>query len=158
MLRLILEKTLNILLELGNINTTPLAEKTIRFRLQDLPLDLFFVCNNQRIFVLESGATPNVNIQLESSVFFALFKGETLSDLLKADKIIMNGDMKTAQLLVDLFEQIDIDLEELLSHYTGDIIAHEVGNIARKIKQSSDPIASVKDRISRFLIQPTVVR
>jgi ubiquinone biosynthesis protein UbiJ len=157
MQRLILEKSLNALLEIGNIDITPLTEKTIHFHLKHTPLDLFFVCNNNRIFVLNEGNTPDVDMTLEPAVFLALFKGEALKDLLKKDKIIMSGDMKTAQLLVDLFEQVEIDPEEWLSYYTGDIIAHEIGNIARKIRQTDDPIAKAKDKISRFLIQPNVV-
>lgn len=159
MQHLILEQALKYLIANGNINLTPLNGKTIYFSLQDLPLEVNFVCTNNKIFVLSDTASgADIDVKLKSSVFLSLFKGENLTELLRQDKIIIHGDVKTAQLLVDLLQQIDIDLEELLSKYTGDIIAHQVGKLAKKIKKTSsgnNPLETVKDELTTLLITPS---
>lgn len=157
----VLEQALNFLIQKGAIDLAPLDKKTIRFCLQDWPLEVNFVCTNARIFVLNATHSPsNVDITLNTDVFFALFKGENLTELIRQDKIIIHGEVKTAQLLVDVLESVDVDLEEILSHYTGDIIAHESGKIAQKLKQtakdSAHPLETIKNSLSDFLIRPDV--
>ena len=156
-----LEQALNYLIQTGEIDLKPLDNKTIRFSLQDLPLDVNFVCTNDRIFVIsDTSRNSDVDISLGAGVFFALFKGDDLTVLLRQDKIVIHGDVKTAQLLVDLLQSVDIDLEETLSQYTGDIVAHKAGKIAKNFKKiaqnSSNPLDAIKDSLSALLITPTV--
>ncbi|WP_428086741.1 ubiquinone biosynthesis accessory factor UbiJ [Candidatus Thioglobus sp.] len=157
----VLEQALNFLIQNGALDLKPLDKKIIKFSLQDLPLDVNFVCTNGRIFVLgDTNNTSDVDISLNASVFFALFRGENLTDLLKQDKIVIHGDVKTAQLLVDLLQSVDIDLEEVLSQYAGDIVAHEAGKIAKSFKKiaqnSPDPLDAIKNALSDLLINPKV--
>ena len=157
----VLEQALNLLIQNGSIDIKPLESKVIRFTLIDLLLDVNFICTNNRIFVNSDTSAPSdVEIKLRPNVFFALFKGEDLTDLLRQDKIHIHGDVKTAQLLVDLLSATELDLEELLSQYTGDIVAHEMGKTAKKIKQvvkqSPNPLEALKDGLSELLIQPKV--
>ncbi len=156
-----LEQALNYLIQTGNLDLKPLDNKTIRFALQDLPIELNFISANGRIFVISDTERQNdVDIRLSAGVFFALFKGEDLTELLKQDKLIIHGDVKTVQCLVDLLHSVDIDLEEVLSHYTGDIIAHKAGKIAKDVKHlvqhSNNPLDALKDGLSQLLIMPTV--
>ncbi len=155
----VLEQALNYLITTDSINIDALHGKTVRFSLQDLPLDVNFICTNERIFVVSDVTRKSdVDIKLTANVFFLLFKGEDLTELLRQDKIIIHGDVKTAQLLVDMLQQVDIDIEEILSQYTGDIIAHELGKIAKKAKkvalESNSPIDAIKDGLSQLLINP----
>ncbi len=151
----VLEQTLNYLINNQAIDISALNGKTLNFSLADLPLTMCFICGNDRIFVAKN-ADPNaaVNIRLELNVFVSLLKGANLTELLKQDKIVIHGDVKTAQLLVDLLQLIDIDLEELLSKYSGDIIAHQIGGWARRFK-NSPLLAVVKDGLMCFQIHPT---
>lgn len=43
------------------------------------------------------------------------------------DGVTLTGDIEFAQRLQRIFAQIDIDWEEHISHLTGDIIAHQIG-------------------------------
>lgn len=43
------------------------------------------------------------------------------------DGVTLTGDIEFAQRLQRIFTQIDIDWEEHISHLTGDIIAHKIG-------------------------------
>jgi ubiquinone biosynthesis protein UbiJ len=151
----ILERALNFLLETHPIDIQPLDGKTVHFCLQDFPLEINFICTNGRIFVTSDiNINADVDIKLQSSAFRSLLQGEDMTELLRQDKIVIHGDVKTAQLLVDVLQQVDIDFEELLSQYTGDIVAHQVGKIAKKLKSSDNPIASIKEGVTNFLIRP----
>ena len=156
----VLEGALNYLISNKHIDISALAGKKIRFELENLPLEVNFVCTDNKIYVLSSPIDKtDVDIKLKEEVFLSLFKGEDVKQLLREDKIVINGDVKTAQLIVDLLEQTNIDPEEVLAKYTGDIVAHEIGKIAKKIKESAknaqSPIDAIKDTVANFLIQPT---
>jgi len=152
----VLEQALNYLVDQGDADLSALNGKTLYFALEDLPLDVNFVCTNDRIFVTtDTSAGADVDIKLKSSVFLALFQGEDLTELLRQDKIIIHGDVKTAQLLVDLLQQIDIDLEEALSKYTGDIIAHQVGKLAKNFKASDSPLEAIKNELTTLFVAPS---
>lgn len=151
----LLENALNYVIEQGGINLEALNGKTLHFSLDDLHLSVNFVCVNDRIFVTDAkNDAYEVDIRLKSSAFLALLRGEALADLLRQDKIIIYGDVKTAQLLVDLLQQSDVDLEELLSHWTGDIIAHQAGKFARGTQKSDYSLTSLKDKLTNLLITP----
>ena len=152
----VLEQALNYLIDQGRADLSALNGKTLYFALEDLPLNVNFICTNDRIFVTtDTSAGADVDIKLKSSVFLALLQGEDLTELLRQDKIVIHGDVKTAQLLVDLLQQIDIDFEEVLSKYTGDIIAYQVGKLAKSFKASDNPLETLKDELTTLLIAPT---
>ncbi|MCS5586295.1 MAG: SCP2 sterol-binding domain-containing protein [Gammaproteobacteria bacterium] len=152
----VLEQALNYLIDQGDADLSALNGKTLYFALEDLPLDVNFVCTNDRIFVTtDTSAGADVDIKLKSSVFLALFQGEDLTELLRQDKIIIHGDVKTAQLLVDLLQQIDTGLEEVLSKYTGDIVAYQVGKLAKNFKASDNPLESIKNELTTLFVAPS---
>ncbi len=152
----VLEQALNYLIDQGNVDLSALNGKTLHFALEDLPLNVNFVCTNNRIFVTTNTSIgADVDIKLKSSVFLALLQGEDLTDLLREDKIIIHGDVKTAQLLVDLLQQIDIDFEEMLSKYTGDIIAHQVGKLTQNFKTSNNPLEAIKNELTTLFVAPS---
>lgn len=64
---------------------------------------------------------------------FALLRmstGRTGEGLFKGG-VEIDGDVELGQQIQRVFEKLDIDWEEHLSHLTGDIIAHQVGNAVR---------------------------
>lgn len=48
------------------------------------------------------------------------------------DKIRMSGDIELGQQVKKLFDEIDIDWEGHLAHFTGDVVAHQIGSFIRK--------------------------
>lgn len=151
----VLEKALNHLLTAHQIDISALEGKTIHFSLQDLPMDVGFICTNARIFVSsDTTKAPDVDIKLQLESFLALLRGQDLTDLLKQDKIVIHGDVKMAQLLVDLFQQVGFDFEEVLSKYTGDIVAHQVGKSVKKFKDIESPLDAIKDKAVNLFVAP----
>ena len=54
-----------------------------------------------------------------------------------ADDVTIEGDLEVGQDVIDLFDHIEIDWEEYLSRWMGDMPAHQVGNVVREIKKMS---------------------
>ena len=48
------------------------------------------------------------------------------------DKIRMSGDTELGQQVKQLFDDMDIDWEGHLAHFTGDVVAHQIGSLVRK--------------------------
>lgn len=48
------------------------------------------------------------------------------------DKIRLTGDVELGQQIKQLFDELDIDWEGHLAHFTGDVIAHQIGSFARR--------------------------
>lgn len=50
------------------------------------------------------------------------------------EDVQITGDLSLLECLKRAFQRIDIDLEELLSRYVGDVAAHEAGRVARAVR------------------------
>ncbi|MDI1352769.1 MAG: SCP2 sterol-binding domain-containing protein [bacterium] len=48
------------------------------------------------------------------------------------DKVRMSGDIELGQQVKQLFDELDIDWEGHLAHFTGDVVAHQIGSFVRK--------------------------
>lgn len=48
------------------------------------------------------------------------------------DKIRMSGDVELGQQVKKLFDELDIDWEGHLAHFTGDVVAHQLGSLFRQ--------------------------
>ena len=75
--------------------------------------------------------TPTVSIKGPLiSILFQLGLNKSPGDLV-ASGIQVEGDQAFAQQLASLFREMDLDLEEPLAHWVGDVAAHQVGQAAR---------------------------
>lgn len=54
-------------------------------------------------------------------------------DVLFAGDVEITGDVELGQQFRNILDGLDIDWEEHLSHFTGDIIAHKLGNLVRGV-------------------------
>ncbi|KTD42712.1 ubiquinone biosynthesis accessory factor UbiJ [Legionella parisiensis] len=68
------------------------------------------------------------------------------------DKIRMTGNTELGQQVKKLFDEMDIDWEGHLAHFTGDVVAHQIGSFVRKgmaFKKRLDD--SMRQNISEYL-------
>ena len=162
MFRLTLEKTLNHLINANNINTEDLNNKIIGLGVDEFNLKLLFMFTNSRVFVMEMDEQQNVNvdIKLNKTAFLSLFKGASFEELIEGDEIDINGSVKTTQQLADLIALASIDVEELISHYTGDIIAHQLGKSIKLVKGKANKdkvniTETLKNHLTTLLVAPS---
>jgi ubiquinone biosynthesis protein UbiJ len=162
MFRLTIEKSLNYFINANNIDLAHINNKIISLRVDEIDLSLFFLCLNSRIFVIDSlqNKKVDVSILMNKSSFLSIFKGATIEELLEAEDIEINGSVNTAQQLANLLSSSSIDIEELISQYTGDIVAHQIGQVFRQFKDAaisndSSIINTIKDEITTVIVAPS---
>lgn len=69
-----------------------------------------------------------------------------------AEDVSMVGNLDVGQQVIALFDELDIDWEEYLSHWVGDIPAHHVGKVGRGIKQFSQRLRHVlQENINEYV-------
>jgi ubiquinone biosynthesis protein UbiJ len=51
-----------------------------------------------------------------------------------SDDVSITGNLELGQKVIDLFDHLEIDWEEILSRFIGDVSAHHLGNVARQFK------------------------
>lgn len=68
------------------------------------------------------------------------------------DKIKISGDIEFGQHVKQLFDEIDIDWEGHLAHFTGDVVAHQIGAFIRKgIEFKNQFSDSMRHNITEYL-------
>lgn len=68
------------------------------------------------------------------------------------DKIRMSGDIELGQKVKKLFDELDIDWEGHLAHFTGDVVAHQIGSLFRQGIAFKQKITnSMRQNVSEYL-------
>ena len=103
--------------------------KVIVLEIKEFPLKLHFLPEPGRLTVA-ADYHGKADITVRAPTLSLLRAG------LKRDGSVprgmeISGDAETAQTFSRLLKQADLDWEELLSRYTGDLAAHQIGRMAR---------------------------
>jgi ubiquinone biosynthesis accessory factor UbiJ len=112
-----------------------LQGKSLQVRLRELPWPILLQFS-QRIdlsIVEQSDDLVKASCMLELNIetLQQLRDSSKLTQLIQEQKLILVGDMYVAQSVSSLFQELDIDWEEELSQYVGDVLAHQTFQGAR---------------------------
>lgn len=123
----------------------PLNGKRLTVFLDNTPVTLTLVFS-QRIDVLaETRDFTQVVAELDAQSCCvktsldqlpALQQSSKLTSLIQEGKLFVEGELNVAQQVSQLFQGLDIDWEEHLSRYTGDVVAHNIFASVRSVNQS----------------------
>lgn len=130
---------------------TALDDKTLEITINELELSFFLRAAGDRIEVLpvyEQAAQSIMRAPLLSLVKMGLSKDSGESAL--GGDIEMSGDMEAGRRFHELLKNVDIDWEEILAQYSGDIVAHQIGNAFRSLSRWGRATA---DTLSRDLTE-----
>jgi ubiquinone biosynthesis protein UbiJ len=129
-----LEKAINQCLHLDPdtlAKITVLEGKVIALDVQGLSLEIFLLptANGLRVQSVFEGE-PDVRIK--GGVFSLARMGlsERPTSVI-GDGVELEGDAELGRRVQSILDGLDIDWEEQLSRFSGDVIAHQVGNVAR---------------------------
>lgn len=155
-----LETALNQYLSLDedvSLFLTPLAGKVIAVNILPFNETVYLCPTKDKIQLLESytdkadatlsGTLSALGLMgLSSTPMRSIFSGE----------VRIEGDTQVAQKFQQIFDKLDIDLEEKLSQFTGDIIAHKIGNLFRSGQNwSQESLDTFKLNTKEFLQEET---
>ncbi len=136
---------------------TPLSGKVIAVTVLPFELTVYLCPTSEAIQCLDQfPETPDTRLTgslwalglmgLSSTPMRSVFSGE----------VKIEGDMHTGRKFQELFAKLDIDLEEKLSQFTGDIIAHKVAGFFRSGQGwSKESIETFRLNAAEFLQDET---
>jgi ubiquinone biosynthesis protein UbiJ len=68
------------------------------------------------------------------------------------DKIRISGDVELGQKIKQLFDELDIDWEGHLAHFTGDVVAYQLGSLVRKgLALTHSVTDSMRQNVTEYL-------
>ncbi len=117
-------------------NLSYLQDKVIHIQVLEPELDCYLFATNKG-FQLQHQYLGHTDSKISASLLnylFLFFSNEAeKNEALFKQKVTISGDIKLGQQLQNFFNNLDIDWEEQLSQYTGDIIAHNSQQLLTKL-------------------------
>ena len=111
----------------------PLSGKTLTVKLAEIPFPLSFTISHEKIHVTTSDEHNDCCIITSISTLIELNKEQQLTDLIKNDKLDIQGDLKVAQRFSEIAQTLDIDWQSELAKRIGDIPAYKLGELGRQL-------------------------
>jgi ubiquinone biosynthesis protein UbiJ len=155
-----LEVTLNQYLALDpdcGYFLTPLAGKVIAVTVLPFEETIYLCPTTESIQCLDQFPNPP-DTRLTGSLWALGLMGLSSTPMRSvfSGEVKIEGDMHTGRKFQELFAKLDIDLEEQLSHITGDIIAHKIAGFFRMGQSwSKDSLETFKLNAAEFLQEET---
>lgn len=103
-----------------------LKGKVIRVHLQEPNTQFIFVFSHQVDVLSQYEGPLDCDLSFKLAVLPELKGQVNITQLIKQDKLLLDGDMQLAQKFSQLLFDIKPDPEEWLSRVTGDVVAHTV--------------------------------
>lgn len=132
----------------------PLEGKVLEVIVAPLKVNFFIHFEQQQLKLLDSYDEPADTI-IHSSPLGLIrlsFLPASQARSLFNDKIRLSGNVELGQAVKKLFDELDIDWEGHLAHFTGDVVAHQFGSLFRQgmafKKQVSD---SIRNNLTDYL-------
>lgn len=175
-----IEVALNRVLQLDEDTVARLARlqgKVIEIEFSGLDVALYLIPESEKISVY--GRFEGDADTVLSGTPVALMRmglAKHAGDVLFAGDVKISGDVELGQEFSEILDELDIDWEEHLSHLTGDLVAHKVGNVVRDIfawgRQTADTLGQDvaeylqeeseavpnRDEVENYLSQVDVMR
>jgi ubiquinone biosynthesis protein UbiJ len=111
----------------------PLSGKTLTVKLAELPFPLSFTISHEKIHVTTSDEHNDCCLITSISTLIELNKEQQLTDLIKNDKLDIQGDLKVAQRFAEIAQTLDIDWQSELAKRIGDIPSYKLGQLGRNL-------------------------
>ena len=111
----------------------PLRGKILEIQIKKTPFHYGFLFTKDHIeIIVANKVTADATISGDLWTFLQLMKSSSLSN---TAKLTITGDQAFSEAAYHVLHDLNIDWEEILSHYTGDVIAHKVGQSVQGIKK-----------------------
>jgi len=135
----------------------PLAGKTIAINLPPLGLELYCCPTLHGVqFIEHLQGEPDTRLTGSPIALALIGMSNSPQGALFAGEVTIEGDVHVARRFQDLFEKLDIDWEEQLSRYTGDVIAHRVGTLIRASRDwCEESLETLKLNTAEYLQEET---
>ena len=160
MAHFLLEIAINKFCNNANIDLSDLDGQRINLKVSKTPFETNFIFLNNRVHVLATdSSSSDAEIIIEPKVVKSLFNKTPAKELLKKDEIKITGNVKSAQLLLEVIEQVDFDVEEIMANILGDMPSQAMIKAGNLLKENIDfenlSFEKLKQDFARFVVSPT---
>jgi ubiquinone biosynthesis accessory factor UbiJ len=155
-----LETALNKFLALdpnSSVFLAPLAGKVIAVTISTFN-ETIYLCPGSDSIQLLDYSPDKPDTQLTGSIFALGLMGLNSKPMrsIFSGEVKIEGDMNTGRKFQELFAKLDINLEQQLARYTGDTIAHNIGQFFRAGQNwSKESLETFRLNASEFLQEET---
>ena len=116
-------------------------DKTLSLTLKEANITLCMQVSNQHFIEIDPTQECDAGISVSLNILPNKMAGKDQNQLLKDGSIEIQGDSHVASVFNKVLNEIEIDWQDLISKYTGDVLAHQIATGAKNI-------ASVMRRLS----------
>jgi ubiquinone biosynthesis protein UbiJ len=175
-----IEAALNAVLQLDEDTVARMARlqgKVIAIEFSGLDVALYLIPEAEKLSVY-GRFEGDADTTLHGTPLALMRMGITkhAGDVLFSGDVEISGDVELGQEFSEILEALDIDWEEHLSHITGDMVAHKVGDLVRDVMswgrqtvdtlgqdvaeylQEEDEMLPTRDEVESYLSQIDVMR
>lgn len=152
-----LQKAINHALALDEFmgdKLSALENKVLEIIITPLQVNFFILFSDKQLKLLaEYDGPPDTIIHSSPLGLIRLsFLPASQARSLFNDKIKLSGDVELGNHVKQLFDELDIDWEGHLAHFTGDVIAHQVSSFFRKSLAFKKQLSSsLRHSVSNYL-------
>ena len=151
-----LETSINLVLKQDPATLEKFASlqgKIIAFELADLNLTLYLFPHTEGVQVqyLYQGQADTI-LQGSALAFINMSLGDSTESFFSGD-IRIKGDIELGQHFKRILDQLDLDWEEWLSGFTGDLVAHKAGDLVRNFNSWGKDALKILEQDTQEYIQ-----
>ncbi|MBA6355269.1 MULTISPECIES: SCP2 domain-containing protein [unclassified Colwellia] len=109
-----------------------LEEKTLTILLTELGFPLSFSINNNKVLV--TGLTERSDCTINTSIktLRELKKEQQITELIKQEKLDVQGDIKVAQQFANIAQSLEIDWQSEIAQHIGDIPTYKLSQLGKR--------------------------
>lgn len=117
------------------------------------PVDLYLTPTADGIRLARASETkPHVSLRGAPTAFLSLKLPRTGNRPFFSGDIAIEGDVELGQRFQRILDELEIDWEEQLSHWVGDVAAHQLGNLGRGLRAwSQEARTAMRANIEEYL-------
>ena len=130
-----------------------MSGKVIGIEITDLGITFYIFPVQNRLSVLpEYDGEPDAVVVGSSIALARTGLRADSGEVVSSSSVKISGDMELGKEFFDVLTSLEVDWEEQLSHYVGDIPAHQIGNIFRELRAwTRRTRTSLKQNLTEYL-------
>lgn len=133
-----------------------IKNKVVTIELLGIPLTFQFKLTDSKIVLQKAHDKPDTIIKGTPLSLLRMSLSRKNRKSFFADDVTIEGDLELGQKVIDLFDSLDVDYEEYLAYWVGDIPSHQMGKISRKIRAFKEKVrGTLCDNLNEFLHEET---
>ncbi|GLX80718.1 ubiquinone biosynthesis accessory factor UbiJ [Thalassotalea eurytherma] len=125
-----------------NINTRvpieQLAGKHLKIHIDEIGVPITIGFSQSTAYVLTDDVESDCTISTSLKTLAELKQSQQLTELIKQEKLDIQGDLKTAQQFAQVFEQLTIDWQSEIAKHIGDVATYRLSQAFGFVQEKAD--------------------